>query len=157
MAPSLQPDAGDSGLAAPPMLAAYLPELELALQEAVGSTPSALVAAARYAMGWEDAEGRSVAAGGKRIIMQVAKTLIAHLDWGLPVDQAIAAPNIYFGGDAVLVETNTPLAKMAAELADFGTTVVQTDLGGKANAAARVGNKWQGGADPRSEGSVLTE
>ena len=67
MAPSLQPDAGDSGLAAPPMLAAYLPELELALQEAVGSTPSALVAAARYAMGWEDAEGRSVAAGGKRI------------------------------------------------------------------------------------------
>ena len=34
------------------------------------------------------------AAGGKTIIMQVAKTLIAHLDWGMGVQEAIAAPKI---------------------------------------------------------------
>ncbi|OYU42308.1 MAG: gamma-glutamyltranspeptidase, partial [Burkholderiales bacterium PBB4] len=51
-----------------------------------------------------DADGKPIfavgAAGGKTIIMQVAKTLIAHLDWGLGVQEAIAAPNIYFGGEA---------------------------------------------------------
>ena len=68
MALSLPPEPG-SALAAPPMLSAHLPELELALQDAVGSTPSALAAAARYVMGWEDEDGRPVAAGGggKRI------------------------------------------------------------------------------------------
>jgi gamma-glutamyltranspeptidase / glutathione hydrolase len=97
------------------------------------------------------------AAGGKTIIMQVAKTLIAHLDWGLPVDQAVAAPNIYFGGDGVLVEANTPLAALAGPLAGFGRPVVQWNSGGKLNAAAKVGDKWQGAADPRSEGTAISE
>jgi gamma-glutamyltranspeptidase / glutathione hydrolase len=97
------------------------------------------------------------AAGGKTIIMQVAKTLIAHLDWGLPVDQAVAAPNIYFGGDGLLLEANTPLAAMAGPLAGFGRTVVQWNGSGKLNAAAKVGDKWVGAADPRSEGTAATE
>ena len=67
MALSPQPDAESAGMAAVPLLGAYLPELEAALQDAVGTTPSPLVAAARYVMGWEDAEGRPMAAGGKRI------------------------------------------------------------------------------------------
>src|SRR3546814_11157374 len=33
-------------------------------------------------------------AGGPRIIMHVMKTLVGVLDWGLPVDQAIALPKI---------------------------------------------------------------
>ena len=89
--------------------------------------------------------------------MQVAKTLIAHLDWGLPVDQAVAAPNIYFGGDGILVEAKTPLAAIAGPLAGFGRPVVQWDSSGKLNAAAKVGDKWQGAADPRSEGTAATE
>ena len=98
------------------------------------------------------------AAGGKRIIMQVTKTLIAHLDWDLPVDQALAAPNIYFGGDALLIESNTPLAAMAGALAAFGTTVVQTDLmPSKANAAERTATGWRAAADPRSDGNALSE
>lgn len=98
------------------------------------------------------------AAGGKRIIMQVTKTLIAHLDWGLPVDQALAAPNIYFGGDGLLIESKTPLAEMAGPLAAFGTTVVQTDLmPSKANAAERTATGWRAAADPRSDGNALSE
>lgn len=98
------------------------------------------------------------AAGGKTIIMQVAKTLIAHLDWGLPVQQAIAAPNIYFGGDAIVVEANTPLADMATDLARFGRTVVTNGrLPSKANAAERSENGWIAAGDPRSDGVGLSE
>ncbi|HMT44934.1 MAG TPA: gamma-glutamyltransferase, partial [Chakrabartia sp.] len=90
--------------------------------------------------------------------MQVAKTLIAHLDWGLPVQQAIAAPNIYFGGEAVVVEANTPLADMATDLARFGRTVVTNGrLPSKANAAERGENGWIAAGDPRSDGVGLSE
>jgi gamma-glutamyltranspeptidase/glutathione hydrolase len=97
------------------------------------------------------------AAGGKTIIMQVAKTLIAHLDWGLSVQEAVAAPNIYFSGDAILVEPDTPLAAMQSRLAAFGRTVVAGRMSSKANAAERTATGWQGAADPRSEGVALGE
>lgn len=97
------------------------------------------------------------AAGGKTIIMQVAKTLIAHLDWGLSAKDAVAAPNIYFAGDAILVEPDTSLAAMQSQLAGFGRTVIAGRLSGKANAAERTAAGWQGAADPRSEGVSLGE
>jgi gamma-glutamyltranspeptidase / glutathione hydrolase len=98
------------------------------------------------------------AAGGKRIIMQVAKTLIAHLDWGLSAQDAIAAPNIFFGGEAILLEAGTWLAAMAQPIAVLGRTVVTSPLGpAKANAAARTASGWHGAADPRSEGAALDE
>jgi gamma-glutamyltranspeptidase / glutathione hydrolase len=109
-----------------------------------------------------DASGTPIftvgAAGGKRIIMQVAKTLIAHLDWGLSAKEAIAAPNIYFGGEAVMIEANTPLAALADKLAALGRTVLTTDLmPSKANAAERTTSGWKGAADPRSDGLALEE
>lgn len=98
------------------------------------------------------------AAGGKRIIMQVTKTLIAHLDWGLNAQEALAAPNIYFGGNAVIVEANTPLAAMQARLAALGRTIVTSDLmPSKANAAEKTAQGWRGAADPRSDGAALEE
>ncbi len=109
-----------------------------------------------------DASGKPVfavgAAGGKRIIMQVAKTLIAHLDWKLNARDAIAAPNLYFGGEAVIVEANTPLAAMMTPLAKLGRTVLSTDLmPSKANAAELTPQGWKGAADPRSDGVALEE
>lgn len=109
-----------------------------------------------------DAQSKPVfvvgAAGGKTIIMQVAKTLIAHLDWGLSAQEAIAAPNIYYSGDAVQVEANTPLAAMAGELSQYGKTVLTLDMPRlKANAAERTKDGWAGAADPRSEGVALKE
>jgi gamma-glutamyltranspeptidase/glutathione hydrolase len=96
-------------------------------------------------------------AGGKRIIMHVTKTLIGYIDFDLPIDQAIALPNIYFGGDAVLVEQNSYLAAMAPEIAAFGKTVVASGLPSKVNAISYTENGWVGAADPRSEGVALTE
>ena len=108
-----------------------------------------------------DARGRAVlavgSAGGKRIIMHVMKTLVGYIDWGLSAQDAIALPNIYFGGSALLVEGNTKLGAMQGELAALGQTVVVSDLGSKLNAVERTPKGWRGAADPRGPGNALSE
>lgn len=108
-----------------------------------------------------DRKGRVVlalgSAGGKRIIMHVMKTLVGYMDWGLSAQDAIALPNIYFGGSAVLVEKGTKLATMQQSLASLGQTVVTTDLGSKLNAVERTAKGWRGAADHRSPGNALNE
>ncbi len=107
-----------------------------------------------------DSNGRAVlalgSAGGKRIIMHVAKTLIGVIDFGLSLDQAIALPNIYFGPDELLVEQGTPLAAKIDDLSKYGQKVRAADLGSKVNGAQLVGGAWTGSADPRSEGASAT-
>jgi gamma-glutamyltranspeptidase / glutathione hydrolase len=107
-----------------------------------------------------DRNGKTVlalgSAGGKRIIMHVTKTLIGVIDFGLPLDQAIALPNIYFGGGELEVEQGTSLAAMAGELAKFGQNVDAVDLGSKVNGAQLVNGSWTGASDPRSEGTSAT-
>jgi gamma-glutamyltranspeptidase/glutathione hydrolase len=107
-----------------------------------------------------DSEGRAVlalgSAGGKRIIMHVTKTLVGVLDFGLPLDQAIALPNIYFGGNALLVEEKTPLADMAEAIANYGQPVKADDLGSKVNGVQLVNGNWTAAADPRSEGTAMS-
>ena len=96
-------------------------------------------------------------AGGKRIIMHVMKALVGYMDWGLSAQDAIALPNIFFGGSAVLVEKGTKLDAMRDQLAALGQTVVAGDLPSKLNAVERTRKGWRGAADPRSPGNVLTE
>lgn len=107
-----------------------------------------------------DREGRAVlalgSAGGKRIIMHVTKTLIGVIDFGLTLEQAIALPNIYFGGSQLEVEQNTALAAMEGELAKFGQKVRSVDLGSKVNGAQLTADGWTGASDPRSEGTSAT-
>ena len=104
-----------------------------------------------------DRDGRAVlalgSAGGKRIIMHVTKTLIGVIDFGLPLDSAIALPNIYFGGGELQVEENTPLAAMVGELGKYGQKAKPADLGSKVNGAQLTANGWTGASDPRSEGT----
>ena len=45
--------------------------------------------------------------------MHVLKTLIGVIDWKKPARDAIALPNIFLSGDAILLEQGTPLAAMA--------------------------------------------
>jgi gamma-glutamyltranspeptidase/glutathione hydrolase len=107
-----------------------------------------------------DRDGRAVlalgSAGGKRIIMHVTKTLIGVIDFGLPLQQAIDLPNMYFGGGGLEVEQNSMLSAMADGLGKFGQKVRPVDLGSKVNGAQRIGNSWTGAADPRSEGTSAT-
>lgn len=95
------------------------------------------------------------AAGGGTIPIQVAKALIGVIDWGLPVEQAIALPGLYSPGDAIVVEEDSPLLAMQAELEALGHTVQARRLPFKANAAQLVGGTWTGAADPRSEGVAV--
>jgi gamma-glutamyltranspeptidase / glutathione hydrolase len=107
-----------------------------------------------------DREGRAVlalgSAGGKRIIMHVTKTLIGVIDWGLPLQEAIALPNIYFGGGQLEVEQNSALSAIAGDLAKYGQKVRNVDLGSKLNGAELTAQGWVGAADPRSEGTSAT-
>jgi gamma-glutamyltranspeptidase/glutathione hydrolase len=108
-----------------------------------------------------DASGKPVlalgSAGGKRIIMHVAKTLIGVLDFGLPVQDAIALPNIYFSNSSTLVEQGTFLAEMSAALSRLDGLVVTSPLPSKVNAAERTTTGWRGAADPRVDGVSLQE
>jgi gamma-glutamyltranspeptidase/glutathione hydrolase len=107
-----------------------------------------------------DRDGRAVlalgSAGGKRIIMHVTKTLIGVIDFGLPLDQAIALPNIYFGANQLELEQDTPLAAMADQISAFGQKAKVADLGSKVNGAQLLNGNWTGAADPRSEGTSAT-
>lgn len=108
-----------------------------------------------------DDKGRVVlalgSAGGRRIIMHVAKTLIGVLDWGLPVGDAITLPNIFFRDTTLLVEKGTPLETMLPDLMKLGHQVSPAELGSKVNAIQRTPSGWQGAADIRSEGSVFVQ
>lgn len=108
-----------------------------------------------------DSQGRPVlalgSAGGKRIIMHVVKTLIGYLDWSYPLQEAIALPNIFFGGDGLIVEKDTPLVDLAPQIEALGQPVVIGELPSKVNAARWTEDGWQGAADPRSEGTTEAE
>jgi gamma-glutamyltranspeptidase/glutathione hydrolase len=96
-------------------------------------------------------------AGGPRIIMHVLKSLIGWMDFGLSAQDALALPNIFFGGDATLVEQGTFLGAMAPDLARLNGLVTATDLGSKLNGAERTPEGWRGAADPRGPGTSLSE
>ena len=108
-----------------------------------------------------DAKGVPVftvgAAGGKTIIMQVAKALIAHLDWGMDARAAIGEGLVYFSGTTLVLEQGTGREAMKPALEALGHKVSVARLGLKANAAQRTPRGWVGAADPRSVGVALSE
>ncbi|WP_313809382.1 gamma-glutamyltransferase [Sphingobium sp.] len=98
------------------------------------------------------------AAGGKTIIMQVAKALIAHFDWGLSAQDSIALGFEFFDKDGLVLEQGTTLETMQAPLEKWGHKVSIGRFGLKANAAERTADgHWVGAADPRSPGVSLQE
>jgi gamma-glutamyltranspeptidase / glutathione hydrolase len=97
------------------------------------------------------------AAGGTTIIAQVAKALIGIIDWDLSAQQAIALPQIMGWGDRVTIERGTRLEAMIPALQALGQRTIVVEPGYKANAAERVGGRWLGAADPRSEGTWVAQ
>ena len=97
------------------------------------------------------------AAGGSTIIAQVAKALIGVIDWKLSAQDAIALGLLYAPGETAYAEKGTQLDAMLPALEKLGEKVRSAPLGLKANAIERVGGRWTGGADPRSEGVVMDQ
>ena len=97
------------------------------------------------------------AAGGSTIIAQVAKALVGVLDWHLSAQDAIAMGLLYAPGPGGVAEQGTQLDAMLPALSGLGETVQSAPLGLKANAIERVGGRWVGAADPRSEGVAMAQ
>ncbi|WP_374944641.1 gamma-glutamyltransferase family protein [Sphingomonas sp.] len=96
------------------------------------------------------------AAGGPTIIAQIAKALIGVLDWKLSAQDAIGMGLIFAPGP-VIAEQGTQAETMAPALRALGQQVQIAPLGLKANAIERVGGRWVGAADPRSEGVSIAQ
>lgn len=97
------------------------------------------------------------AAGGATIIMQVAKTIIGVVDWRRSAQDAIALPTLTAAGPGIAVERGTALEAMAPALTRLGHRVTVRAPSFKANAIERLGGRWVGAADPRSEGVAVSE
>ncbi len=97
------------------------------------------------------------AAGGPTIISQIAKALVAVLDWKMSAQDSIALGLVFSPGDTAILEKGTSLEALAPALRALGHKVQVAPLGLKANAVERVNGRWVGAADPRSEGVGMSE
>lgn len=106
-------------------------------------------------------DGRPVLAlgspGGSQIIGYVAKTLIAHLDWGMSLADAIAAPNVLARFDAVEIEAGTPALALEPGLRALGFAVKTAPMTSGVQAVAITPDGLVGAADPRREGVAIGE
>ncbi len=105
-------------------------------------------------------DGRPVLAvgspGGSRIIGYVAGAIIAHLDWGMDVQQAAAAPHAINRFGTYDLEEGTKAADMADALMALGYETGTRALTSGLHMIA-IGDGLSGGADPRREGIALGE
>ncbi|WP_306049730.1 gamma-glutamyltransferase [Oceaniradius stylonematis] len=92
--------------------------------------------------------------GGSRIIGYVAKSIIAHIDWGMNVQQAIAMPHLVNRFGTYDLEDATTATEFAEPLAGLGFEINVRDLNSGLHAIA-IGDRLEGGADPRREGIAL--
>ncbi|MEL7280198.1 MAG: gamma-glutamyltransferase [Pseudomonadota bacterium] len=94
--------------------------------------------------------------GGSRIIGYVVKTIIAHLDWGLNVQEAIDLGHLVNRFGTYDVESGTEAVDLMPALMEMGYEVTRRDLNSGIHAIS-VGEVLLGGADNRREGIALGE
>lgn len=105
-----------------------------------------------------DRKGRFVAAlgspGGSSILAYNLKTLIAVLDWKMPMQQAVALPNLISRGETYSAELGQFSPGLVAGLAEQGVTLKATGIGEVSGLHGIIKHKggYEGGADPRREG-----
>jgi len=94
--------------------------------------------------------------GGSRIIGYTAQAIIAHLDWGMNIQAAVAMPHLINRFGTYDIEAGTSAETLAAPLATLGYETKSTDLNSGLHAIA-ITDQLQGAADPRREGIALGE
>ena len=82
--------------------------------------------------------------------------MIAHLVWGLDVQQAVALPHAVNRFGTYDVEEGTAAESLAEPLSALGFEVNARALTSGLHAIS-IGDGLQGGADPRREGIALGE
>jgi gamma-glutamyltranspeptidase/glutathione hydrolase len=95
-------------------------------------------------------------AGGNAIIAYVAKSLVAAIDWNMPMPEALAAPNLVARGSAFQGEVAKFSPEVLEGLRRRGVELKpgQGEDSGLTGVLIRNG-KIDGGADPRREGVFL--
>ena len=103
-------------------------------------------------------DGRPVLAigspGGSRIIGYVAQAIVAWADWGMDVQQAVAAPHLVNRFGPYDVEAGTGAEALIPALEALGYEVKPGELNSGLHAIA-IGDALSGGADPRREGLAV--
>jgi gamma-glutamyltranspeptidase / glutathione hydrolase len=111
-----------------------------------------------------DAQGRVVmalgSAGGSRIIAHVLKSIIAHLDWGLDIQQAIDYPNFFKSAQELEIEPGSLATAIKAQLESKGHQISErSNVSGLSGLTISYGadgaRTLRGGADSRREGVAL--
>jgi gamma-glutamyltranspeptidase/glutathione hydrolase len=90
--------------------------------------------------------------GGSRIINYVAQALIANLEWGMDVQQAVAMPHLANRFGTYDLELGTEAEKLGPALEALGYKISVTELNSGLHAIAIAPGGLQGGADPRRAG-----
>jgi len=93
--------------------------------------------------------------GGSNIINYVAKVLVATLDWGLDIQEAIALPNFGSRNGATELEAGTNIADIQPTLEVMGHRVQVMDLNSGLHGITVNGEELTGGVDPRREGEAI--
>ena len=93
--------------------------------------------------------------GGSRIIGYVAQAIIAQLDWGMDIQDAISMPHLVNRFGTFDLEAGTEAEKFKAPLEAMGFKVSIRDLNSGIHGIILNNGKLTGGADPRREGIVL--
>lgn len=95
-------------------------------------------------------------AGGNSILAYVGKSLVAAIDWGLPMQEALALPNLVARGSRIGGEVGDFDPAIVAGLAERGIDLEpgQGEDSGVHGVLIRDG-EVDGGYDPRREGVVL--
>jgi gamma-glutamyltranspeptidase/glutathione hydrolase len=94
--------------------------------------------------------------GGSSIIAYVLQAIIAHFDWGMDVQQAVAMPHLLNRFGTFEVEAGTTAEALAEPLRALGYIVKVGDQN-SGLAGIAIGATLSGGADPRREGIALGE
>jgi gamma-glutamyltranspeptidase/glutathione hydrolase len=106
-----------------------------------------------------DANGRLVltlgSPGGASIIGYVTKTLVAVLDWDLPMQEAIALPNHTNRNGVTELEEGTALEDIRGALEALGHTVRLRERNSGLQGIRVRPRGLDGGADPRREGVAI--
>jgi gamma-glutamyltranspeptidase/glutathione hydrolase len=90
--------------------------------------------------------------GGSAIINYVGKVLVATLDWGMNVQDAISLPNVGSRNGPTELEAGRVDPAVGQALEARGHEVRFIDQTSGLQAIERTATGWFGGADPRREG-----
>ena len=95
--------------------------------------------------------------GGSKIIDYVALATVAHLDWGLGIQQAVDYGHVVNTGTRTELEADTPVAAFADQLTGMGHQVELMSETSGLHAIAVLKDGLHGGADGRREGVAIGE